>query len=136
MYTIEARCEFTCLPSDLVRPNRNKASALGLLWELISSGEEALGVARGPGEAAGHRFIQAMVDVCLEETSRADHPLLDTMVISQVPSLSCPLHKGRDPTSQEFERGMYVKCQTQRPARNSHNLVPIHTAADFDVYGI
>lgn len=77
-----------------------------------------------------------MEDACLEEASREDHPLHDIMVASQVPSLSCSLHKGRDPTYHGFERGMCVKHWLQQLAYNSHNPVPAYTAADFDVYDI
>ena len=41
-------------------PTHNKAPALGLPGELISSGEEALGVARDSIEAAAHKFRCAM----------------------------------------------------------------------------
>lgn len=102
---------------------------------MISSGEETLGVAKGPGEAAGHRFIWTMEDAFLEEASREDHPLHDIMVASQVPSLSCSLHKGRDPTY-GFERGVCIKHWLQKLAYNSHNPVPVYTAADFDVYDV
>lgn len=108
LYILEAPCKLPSLLSDSVGLGHNKASAVNLLWEMISSGEETLGVAKGPGEAAGHRFIWTMEDAFLEEASREDHPLHDIMVASQVPSLSCSLHKGRDPTH-GFERGMCIK---------------------------